>query len=67
MEPFSLMALASAAGFVFKKMTGAEGGKKKGRFSKLLPRRSKITPGHLKNKERGLISMRLRNFRIIFL
>ena len=46
MDPFSLIALATAAGFVFKKMSGSESGQTdRTRF--ILPRRSKIVPGTL--------------------
>lgn len=54
MEPFSpLVALASAAGFVFKKMSGPEKNKK-GRFGKFLSRRSKIEPGQLQKIGTGI-------------
>ncbi len=46
MDPITLIALASAAGFVFKKMSGTEK-PKSGRLGKFLPRRSKIRPGTL--------------------
>lgn len=52
MEPFTLVALASAAGFVFKKMSKPEGRKK--RFSKFLPRRSRIAPGTLHKSGAGI-------------
>ncbi len=53
MEPFSLLALASAAGFVFKKMTGSSGSEpERKRF--ILPRRSKIRPGKLEKKGSGI-------------
>ena len=52
MKPFSLVALASAAGFVFKKMTGAGSGAQKKKFP--MARRSKITPGRLQKKGDGI-------------
>ncbi len=47
MEPITLIALASAAGFVFKKMTGNEGGRKKNKLAEIVPRRSKTVAGQL--------------------
>ncbi len=53
MDPITLIALASAAGFVFKKMSGAEP-KKTSRFRKILPRRSRIAPGKLQKQGSGI-------------
>ena len=53
MDPITLIALASAAGFVFKKMSGPEG-KKTRRLKNLLPRRSTITPGRLQVQGSGI-------------
>lgn len=53
MDPFSLIALASAAGFVFKKMSGSTGSEpEKKRY--ILPRRSKIRAGKLERKTTGI-------------
>ena len=54
MEPFSLIALATAAGFVFRKMSGEDSGAGKERRYGLLRRRSKITPGHLQKTGSGV-------------
>lgn len=53
MDPITVIALASAAGFVFKKMKGADAAKKD-RLSKILPRRSKIQPGTLTKTGSGV-------------
>ncbi len=53
MDPITLIALASAAGFVFKKMSGAES-RRKGALGKSLPRRSRITPGKLEKTGSGI-------------
>lgn len=53
MDPITLIALASAAGFVFKKITGSEN-RKPEKLSKLLPRRSKISPGKLTTSGLGV-------------
>lgn len=53
MDPFSLIALATAAGFVFKKMSGSND-TTRGNKSFILPRRSKITPGHLSVQGSGI-------------
>ncbi len=53
MDPITLIALASAAGFVFRRMTGSDTKKKTG-LSKILPRRSRITPGHLQKTGAGV-------------
>lgn len=52
MDPFSLIALASAAGFVFKKMSGTSGSQPE-RKRYILPRRSKIRPGKLEIEGTG--------------
>ncbi len=53
MDPITLIALASAAGFVFKKMSGSEK-PKTGKLRKFLPRRSKIQPGKLNINGSGI-------------
>ncbi|MEE4240057.1 MAG: DEAD/DEAH box helicase [Desulfopila sp.] len=53
MDPITLIALASAAGFVFRRMSGSETKKKTG-LSKILPRRSRITPGRLQKTGAGI-------------
>ncbi len=53
MEPFTLIALASAAGFVFKKFTGSSSPETNTK-SFLLPRRSKTIPGQLQKTGAGI-------------
>ena len=53
MDPITLIALASAAGFVFRKMSGSDSAKSS-RLSKILPRRSKISPGKLTKSGSGI-------------
>jgi len=52
MDPFSLVALATAAGFVFKKMTGR--GEDTENTSLFSSRRSTITPGKLQKTRTGI-------------
>ena len=54
MGPFSLTALASAAGFVFKKMSGGDSRRKKEKLNRILPRRSKTVPGQLLRPSAGI-------------
>ena len=53
MDPFSLIALATAAGFVFRKMSGSNDNKRE-KTGFILPRRSKISPGQLSVKGSGI-------------
>lgn len=53
MDPFSLIALATAAGFVFRKMARTEVHETES-TTYVLPRRSKITPGTLKKEGAGI-------------
>lgn len=53
MDPITLIALASAAGFVFKRKAGADT-RRKSRLSRTLPRRSPISPGKLTNQGAGV-------------
>lgn len=54
MDPITLIALASAAGFVFKKMSGAEPPRSEKKLGRFLQRRSKITVGKLKKPSSGI-------------
>jgi len=53
MDPITLIALASAAGFVFKKVSGSDTAKPK-KLGRFLPRRSKIAPGKLTKTGSGI-------------
>lgn len=53
MEPFSLIALATAAGFVFKRMSRASADNS-AKTTYLLPRRSKISPGKIQKVGTGV-------------
>lgn len=53
MDPITLIALASAAGFVFKRRSGKDS-KKHSPFPTLFQRRSTITPGKLSTRGNGI-------------